>query len=345
MDSLNNVIEPLTDDPDDPWDEPDGPRDAGSDYAESAAGSMFGSVTSSIHEHVWEYGRRYHSYRHGRYPIPNDEAEFKRESLRHIMFKELLDGKHYLAPIGSHPQKIIDLGTGFGDWAIEVGEALPSAKVIGVDLSPIQPVWIPPNVEFIVDDIEDNWVHDDDFDFMHLRFVGVTLKDNCKLFRTIFENLNPGGWVESQELFPAIGCDDESVKPNYPLKRFYKVCSEALNKKYGFETHFVEHLPQDLEKVGFVNVERRIFHIPIGEWPKDTRLRRIGGYFREILWDLVLAMAAKPFVEAGIPQAEIDEIVQGVAHTLGNKRFHAYVPVHFVWAQKPGGETKPIRSH
>lgn len=51
--------------------------------------------------------------------MPNDDAEFKRETLRHILFKELLDGKLYLAPINKNPQKIIDLGTGFGDWAIE----------------------------------------------------------------------------------------------------------------------------------------------------------------------------------------------------------------------------------
>lgn len=72
-------------------------------------------------------------------------------------------------------------------FVCSVGEALPSAQVIGVDLSPIQPVWIPPNVEFLVDDIEDNWVHASDFDFAHLRFVGIALKDNMKMFRTIFE--------------------------------------------------------------------------------------------------------------------------------------------------------------
>lgn len=36
-----------------------------------------------------------------------------------MMLKELLGGKLYLAPIGDNPQKIIDLGTGFGEWAIE----------------------------------------------------------------------------------------------------------------------------------------------------------------------------------------------------------------------------------
>lgn len=51
--------------------------------------------------------------------MPNDDEEFKRETLRHAMFKEVLNGKLFLAPIGEHAQKIIDLGTGFGDWAIE----------------------------------------------------------------------------------------------------------------------------------------------------------------------------------------------------------------------------------
>ena len=35
------------------------------------------------------------------------------------MLKEVIGGKLYLAPIGDNPQKIIDLGTGFGEWAIE----------------------------------------------------------------------------------------------------------------------------------------------------------------------------------------------------------------------------------
>ncbi len=58
-------------------------------------------------------------FKYGRYPLPNDEEEYKRESLRHIMLKEMNHGKLYFAPIGDHPQKIIDIGTGFGEWAIE----------------------------------------------------------------------------------------------------------------------------------------------------------------------------------------------------------------------------------
>ena len=68
-----------------------------------------------------------------------------------------------------------------------MGERFPSSTVIGVDLSPIQPLWIPPNVEFIVDDIEDEWVYANDFDYAHLRFVATVIKDNGRLQQSILQ--------------------------------------------------------------------------------------------------------------------------------------------------------------
>jgi cyclopropane fatty-acyl-phospholipid synthase-like methyltransferase len=41
------------------------------------------------------------------------------------------------------PHNILDVGTGTGIWAIEAGDLYPSAAVTGVDLSPIQPNWMP----------------------------------------------------------------------------------------------------------------------------------------------------------------------------------------------------------
>jgi len=69
----------------------------------------------------------------------------------------------------------------------QVGETFPGATVIGVDLSPIQPGWIPTNVDFIVDDIEDEWVYGHDFDFAHLRFTAVSIRDKAKLERNILQ--------------------------------------------------------------------------------------------------------------------------------------------------------------
>src|SRR3569833_3920933 len=51
-----------------------------------------GSVSSSIRAHVNEDGLRYHKYRDGRYPFPNDETEQNRDDMKQAMLLSLLDG-------------------------------------------------------------------------------------------------------------------------------------------------------------------------------------------------------------------------------------------------------------
>jgi hypothetical protein len=42
-------------------------------------------------------------------------------------------------------QRILDVGTGSGIWTIDMADQYPMAEVVGTDLSPIQPSWVPPN--------------------------------------------------------------------------------------------------------------------------------------------------------------------------------------------------------
>lgn len=58
--------------------------------------------------------------------------------LTHAEMMLLLDNNLFLAPIKT-PQRVIDLGTGTGIWAIDFADIAPEAQVIGNDLSPIQP--------------------------------------------------------------------------------------------------------------------------------------------------------------------------------------------------------------
>jgi len=90
--------------------------------------------------------------------------------MAHHLWCVRLNGELHLAPIGTNPQKVLDLGTGTGIWAIDFADMYPSAEVIGVDLSPIQPRWVPPNLKFEVDDVEKEWLWaPDSFDFIHSR--------------------------------------------------------------------------------------------------------------------------------------------------------------------------------
>lgn len=88
------------------------------------------------------------------YYFPNDATERERLEDQHDIFKLILDGRNFLAPLSREnpPRRILDVGTGTGTWAIDMGDDFPSAQVIGTDLSPIQPNLVPPNVQFLVDD-------------------------------------------------------------------------------------------------------------------------------------------------------------------------------------------------
>jgi methylase of polypeptide subunit release factors len=55
---------------------------------------------------------------------PNDEKEMDRLDIMHKLTEVTLGGKLNLAPIMKNPQRILDIGTGTGIWAIEMGMAI-----------------------------------------------------------------------------------------------------------------------------------------------------------------------------------------------------------------------------
>ena len=47
------------------------------------------SALSSVYEDELIHGRRYHGYKKGRYPLPNDEIEQQREEMGHTLMVEI----------------------------------------------------------------------------------------------------------------------------------------------------------------------------------------------------------------------------------------------------------------
>jgi len=49
----------------------------------------------------------------------------------------------------------VDIGTGSGLWCIEVANEYPECRVVGTDLSPVQPTTIPENCDFYIESLLD----------------------------------------------------------------------------------------------------------------------------------------------------------------------------------------------
>jgi len=103
------------------------------------------------------------------------------------MFTVINDGKLHLAPIGTAPGRILDVGAGTGLWCISMGDLYPMAEVIGVDISPSMPTLVPTNVRFEVDDAEEDWTYSQPFDYVHGRYMAAAIKDWPRLIQQCYE--------------------------------------------------------------------------------------------------------------------------------------------------------------
>lgn len=60
-----------------------------------------------------------------------------------------------------------------GAWPIEVADQYPTARVVGMDLAPIQPDTVPSNCDFVVGDLTEDLdqFHDATVDLVQSRYV------------------------------------------------------------------------------------------------------------------------------------------------------------------------------
>ena len=182
--------------------------------------------------------------------MPNDIQEQERLDMQHIMMGATLGGKLGLAPLAEDFNgRVLDIATGTGIWAIDFANRYPESKVTGTDLSPIQPTYLPPNCEFIIDDAEDPWVFPHAFDYIHGRALLSCFKDPREVLKSAFEALAPGGYLELQDgCFPLRYIGDPPVESNL-YKWMEIVCQGAA--KAGRPWTNAQFYRQWLEELGF----------------------------------------------------------------------------------------------
>jgi SAM-dependent methyltransferase len=226
------------------------------------AGSLYTtSLISSVLNYKYENGRRYHAYREGNYVLPNDEQEQERLDMLHHIFRMITGGPIFRAPLFGHtrPQRVLDMGCGTGIWTIEFSDEWPEATVIGTDLSPIQPSWVPPNCKFYVDDIEGEWTYPpaEHFDYIHGRALLGSIAGWKELFSKAFNHLKPGGILEIQDFPSEARSDDDGLRHVPYLADWLQKLNDGL-LKIGKPSRIVHLLKGYMEEAGFVDVHEEI---------------------------------------------------------------------------------------
>ena len=146
---------------------------------------------------------------------------------------------------------------------MDFADAYPSASVVGTDLSPIQPAWVPPNLEFFVDDAEAEWsFKENHFDFIHACDLGGAISDWPKLLSQAYKHTKPGGWIEVSDFEMEHFSDDDTLTLAPKIGEFFdglKTASSAFNRPMNVAA---EHR-QKLEEAGFVDVKEKVYKVGV----------------------------------------------------------------------------------
>lgn len=215
------------------------------------------------------------------YHFPNDSPETDRLDFQIAVINHALGGKLYFAPL-ENPSHILDIGTGTGVWAIDMGDAFPNAQVEATDLSPIQPSAVPDNVQFIIDDAEqEDWaVPPDHYDFIHTRMMLGCFRDFKEIVMRGFKHTKPGGWMESEDAMSTPYCDDGTMLPEYPFLEWTNHIDEAAMRA-NRPLRIATRLKKWYIEAGFVDVQEKVIKLPINTWPRDPQLKLLGRWWGE----------------------------------------------------------------
>ncbi|KAL6362629.1 hypothetical protein LRP88_03922 [Fusarium phalaenopsidis] len=220
----------------------------------------------------------------------------------------------------------------------DFADQFPGCEVIGTDISPIQPSWTPPNLQFQIDDCTKEWTFTEaSLDYVHIRFLTGCIGDWEALMKVAYRCLKPGGYIESMEPSAYIQSDDNTIEPDSAMGQWGKIFVEG-GSKMGRPFTVVEDELQNksMEKAGFVDIQEKKHKSPIGSWPKDENLREIGQYaqlsMEQDFEGLILFMTN---VLGGWSREEIQVYITHLRREIRSGKKHGWYWQKVVWARKP----------
>ncbi|CAP61830.1 uncharacterized protein PODANS_5_2670 [Podospora anserina S mat+] len=297
------------------------------DDGDSAIASLHSSTTSLRDElilQVKEHGRQYQGYLEAKYVLPMDEQELERLDFQCHLVWLTLDKQHSTAPI-QNIQRALDVGCGTGIWAIEFADEHPEAEVLGVDLAPVQPQCVPPNLIFEVDDLEQPWNFTQRFDYIHCQLMIGAFQDWPKFFRQSREFLaGPNSYTEVHDIDFFIRCDDGTLPPDSPLAKWHELMHDAANKA-GFPLDAINRVPDMMAEAGYVDIVARQVKWPINTWPRDPKHKELGKWAHENFSWGCESMSLALFTR--VLRWSADEVrifMASVRKDLRDRRLHAY---------------------
>ena len=125
------------------------------------------------------------------------------------------------------------------------------------------------------------------------------------------------------------------MAPNHPIAEYWSLINQALSV-LGVDFSATLSLASLMAEAGFVNISTRIFHVPIGIWPKNKVLKMVGLYWRTILIDGLQPIALGPMTRGlKCTKEEVEVWLVEVRKAYMDTEVHTHMPLYIICGQKP----------
>ncbi|KAF4923589.1 putative methyltransferase tdiE [Colletotrichum viniferum] len=296
-----------------------------SSIGDASTQDSLASLRSSILDYRRENGRTYHRLSDG--------------NITHHLWTLTWDGELCNSPKKHGAKRVLDVGTGTGIWALDYADDHPEATVLGVDLSPIQPGYVPPNCSFEVDDVEKEWTWSTPFDFIFIRAMIASFKSWPDMIAKAYDNLEPGGYLELHDNDLPLKCDDDTMTDEYKTLKWTNLLIEGATLM-GRPMTVGRDFKKMLEDAGFVDVVEKKEKWPQTPWAKDYKHKGLGEWCKESALQAIEAISMALFTRVldwSVPETTV--FCAEVRNELKRVDVHAYYEVYCVYGRKPGRES------
>ncbi|KAI3571521.1 hypothetical protein IWW34DRAFT_639202 [Fusarium oxysporum f. sp. albedinis] len=169
----------------------------------------------------------------------------------------------------------IDDGIG-DDESIYFADEHPGLEVTSIDLVPLAPNHVPPNLRFdVVESLDLQTFDESSQDFVYSRDLKGRISDWDEFAKEIFDVLKSGGVAEFHE-----GTIEFKAKVDLPENSFMKEWGDLFRKAGAergarFDVIESEILLDSLRAAGFIDIMEYPFDVPIEPWEQEGKLGQL----------------------------------------------------------------------
>ncbi|KAJ3956851.1 hypothetical protein N0V92_006601 [Colletotrichum tropicale] len=140
-------------------------------------------------------------------------------------------------------------------------------------------------------------------------------------------NLEPGGYLELQELDCVPRSDDGTLTPESPLMKWADLLVEA-SEKCGRPYIRIPPLKDLMVEIGFEDVCIYMHKWPTNSWPKDPKFKELGMWQNQSMMEGLDGFTMAPLTRAlKWKKDEVNVFLIDVRKEINNRDVHAYWPM------------------